>query len=90
MAAEVVDPGIRKIARRVIDAVINSPCVVEVRMFSQPEAVEKLENEVAALISPAIAAGEYYCPKHKYNPPPNSGIALCPQCEIIAGNWGRE
>lgn len=32
----------------------------------------------------------YYCPDHKYNPPPNSGFALCPQCEIIAGNWGRE
>lgn len=33
---------------------------------------------------------EYYCPEHKYNPPPNSGFALCPQCEIIAGNWGRD
>lgn len=32
---------------------------------------------------------QYYCPEHKYNPPPNSSIALCPQCEIIAGNWGR-
>lgn len=37
-----------------------------------------------------IEAVEYYCPDHKYNPPPNSGFALCPQCEIIAGNWGRE
>ncbi len=33
---------------------------------------------------------EYYCPDHQYNPPPNSGIALCPQCEITAGNRGRE
>lgn len=32
----------------------------------------------------------YYCPEHKYNPPRNSPYSLCPQCEIIAGNWGRE
>ena len=32
----------------------------------------------------------YYCPEHQYNPPDNSGFALCPQCEIKAGNWGRE
>jgi len=25
---------------------------------------------------------EYYCPEHKYNPPENSGMAFCPQCEV--------
>lgn len=24
----------------------------------------------------------YYCPEHQYTPPDNSGIALCPQCEL--------
>lgn len=37
-----------------------------------------------------ISVESYYCPEHRYNPPPNSGLALCPRCEIIAGNWGRE
>jgi hypothetical protein len=25
-----------------------------------------------------------YCPEHGYNPPENSGFALCPQCELEA------
>jgi len=25
---------------------------------------------------------KYYCEQHKYNPQENSGIALCPECEI--------
>ena len=25
----------------------------------------------------------YYCRRHKYNPPANSGFAFCPQCEIV-------
>lgn len=28
------------------------------------------------------AAESYYCPEHKYNPPPNSGLAFCPHCEL--------
>jgi hypothetical protein len=25
---------------------------------------------------------EYYCPKHRYNPAPNSGFSFCPTCEV--------
>lgn len=25
---------------------------------------------------------DYYCPEHKYNPPPNSGLCFCPRCEF--------
>jgi hypothetical protein len=28
----------------------------------------------------------YYCPDHKYNPPENSGMAFCPQCEFPSEN----
>jgi len=31
-----------------------------------------------------MKAVSYYCPEHEYNPPENSGFALCPQCEIAA------
>lgn len=24
----------------------------------------------------------YYCKKHKYNPPPHSGLRFCPYCEF--------
>lgn len=24
----------------------------------------------------------YYCPKHKYYPPENSGLCFCPKCEL--------
>ncbi|MCB8988116.1 MAG: hypothetical protein H6661_10255 [Ardenticatenaceae bacterium] len=24
----------------------------------------------------------YYCEEHRYNPPPNSGMAFCPMCEL--------
>lgn len=40
----------KKRARRIIDVVIGSPCIVETRFFSQPEEQEKLENQVAALL----------------------------------------
>lgn len=26
----------------------------------------------------------YYCPTHRYNPPPNSGMAFCPECELLS------
>lgn len=26
----------------------------------------------------------FYCPEHKYNSPANSGLALCPECEIAS------
>lgn len=55
-----VAPGVdetkaKKLARRIIDAVINSPCVVEVRMFSQPEAVENLEDAIIKLMRAAAS-----------------------------------
>ena len=24
----------------------------------------------------------FYCPEHRYNPPPGCGFAFCPQCEF--------
>lgn len=40
----------KKRARRIIDVVIGSPCIVETRFFSQPEEQDKLESQVAALL----------------------------------------
>ncbi len=36
--------------------------------------VEKAEDEA------------FYCPEHRYNPPENSGMAFCPQCEFPGEN----
>lgn len=41
----------KKRARRIIDVVIGSPCIVETRFFSQPEEQEKLESDVAVLLA---------------------------------------
>lgn len=43
-----------KLARRIIDAVLQSPCVVETRCFSQPDEVDRLEVQVAAML-PSLA-----------------------------------
>lgn len=29
----------------------------------------------------------FYCPEHQYNPPPNSGMAFCPRCELQAQDY---
>lgn len=46
---------LKKRARQVIDAVINSPCVVETRFFSQVEEQDKLEDEVARMLAATTA-----------------------------------
>lgn len=37
-------------ARQIIDLVVQSPCVVEVRFFSQPQEAEELERRIADLL----------------------------------------
>jgi hypothetical protein len=49
---EVPEQQLKKRARQIIDAVFASPCVVETRCFSQPEAVEQLEDQIVALLLP--------------------------------------
>lgn len=39
-----------KRARQIIDVVVNSPCVIETRFFSQQEAADALEAQVAKLL----------------------------------------
>lgn len=47
----------------------HSLCQEAVAQFSPPPQHTEQEED-------------YYCPEHKYNPEPNSGMALCPQCEF--------
>ncbi len=44
----------------------------------KPEA----STESVAEVSPAPQVEPFYCPEHDYTPPPNSGFAFCPQCEM--------
>jgi hypothetical protein len=42
---------LKKRARQIIDAVFASPVVVETRCFSQPQEVDRLEDQIAAMLS---------------------------------------
>jgi hypothetical protein len=42
------------------------------------------QRELFERVEAAVNVAQFYCPDHKYNPPLNSGVALCPQCEIAA------
>jgi hypothetical protein len=50
------DQALKKLAARVIDAVLQSPVVVETRCFSQPQEVDRLETQVVALLAAAPRA----------------------------------
>ncbi len=46
----------------------------------------KMDNEGCPMYSEfkrlhEADGGKFYCAKHKYNPPENSGLAFCPACE---------
>jgi hypothetical protein len=49
------DKGLKKLAVRIIDTVLQSPCVVETRCFSQLEEVDRLETQVTELLSTSRA-----------------------------------
>lgn len=45
--------------------------------------MEYMESKIQDQLEASIADGEeYYCPKHRYNPAPNSGFCFCPKCEF--------
>lgn len=48
--------ALKKRARQIIDAVIESPVIVEVRTFSQPEEVDRLEDRIVALLTKSLVA----------------------------------
>jgi len=57
--ATVDDNELKKLAARIIDTILQSPCVVETRCFSQPEEVDRLEAQVVELLStPRATEGE--------------------------------
>lgn len=74
-------------ARQIIDLVVQSPCVVEVRFFSQPQEAEALERRIADLLTRWGKEGEHYaediCADCKHAWKQHDGIDCCgsPDCE---------
>lgn len=72
---------------------VNLPLVALRKIRDNAPTLEAAQAIATIAIEEYVEGGQeegYYCPEHKYSPSPNSGLALCPQCEIVAGNWGRE
>lgn len=45
--------------------------------------MEYMESKMQDQLDAALLDTEqYYCPEHKYNPVPNSGLCFCPRCEF--------
>lgn len=52
------------------------------KLMATVERLEAANRRLMAELERAQAGDQdYYCPEHKYNPPPNSGFAFCPHCE---------
>ena len=53
-----------------------------VKALRQKEHFKKVLAAVVEVTKSQSVHVDYYCPEHRYNPPPNSGFCLCPKCEV--------